>query len=366
MGVIVRRRGVGLVRRNALAGLAFVAAFAFCCATASAAVNPIQIENAKPGTSAWELPGGGAGSIPTPSQNIEGYTSQASVAPGDVLSLHVSTVPAAPYRIEIFRLGWYGGLGGRRVACLPSCGGSEPGIDQPVRSPDPSTGELDTGWRVTDAMSVGAAWTTGYYVAKLILTGGANAGQGSWVPFIVRAPAGAKSAILVQASVNTWEAYNNWGGKSLYSYNSTASPVSASHTNAAAMVSFNRPYAGITEFFKREYNLVRFLERHGYDVSYQTDVDTDLNPSSLLSHRLDVVSGHDEYWSSTMRDAYEAARSADVNLAFLGGNIGYWQLRYANSDRTLIEYRNATYDPDPTPSQKTVQFAQPPVNRPEC
>ena len=91
-----------------------------------------------------------------------------------------------------------------------------------------------------------------------------------------------------------------------------------------------------------------------------------MNPSSLLSHRLDVVSGHDEYWSPTMRDAYEAARSAGVNLAFLGGNIGYWQLRYANSDRTLIEYRNATYDPDPTPSQKTVQFAQAPVNRPEC
>ena len=286
--------------------------------------------------------------------------------PGDVLHLYVSTTPAASYRVEIFRLGWYNGAGGRRVACLPSCSGSEQGATQPLRSPDPATGELDAGWLVTDGVSVGPDWTTGYYVAKLILTGGPNAGQASWVPFIVRAPPGASSAILVQASVNTWEAYNNWGGKSLYSFNSTASSVSASHTNAAAMVSFNRPYAEITQAFEWEYNLVRFLERHGYDVSYQTDVDTDLNPSSLLRHRVDVVSGHDEYWSPTMRDAYEAARSAGVNLAFLGGNIGYWQARYANSDRTLIEYRNATYDPAAIPSQKTVQFAQPPVNRPEC
>ena len=150
--------------------------------------------------------------------------------------------------------------------------------------------------------------------------------------------------------MNTWEAYNDWGGKSLYTFNSTGPVVPASGTVAAAMVSFNRPFANAIDVFQYEYDRVRWLERNGYDVSYQTDVDTDENPASLLGHRLDVVSGHDEYWSRAMRNAWEAARAAGVNLAFLGGNIGFWQARYAAGDRTLIEYRSAKLDPDPVAS----------------
>jgi hypothetical protein len=327
--------------------------------------DAIQIENAHPGTSAWNLPGGTSQSIATPSKAIQGYA-QISVQPGDVLQMHVSTKPAAPYQIQIFRLGWYQGLGGRLIACVPSCTGSEPGTAQPVPSPDPQTGSLDAGWPVSDTVQVASDWTSGYFVAKLILTGGPAAGQASWIPFIVRAAPGTSSAILVQASVNTWEAYNNWGGKSLYVVNSSGPVVPASTTVAAAMVSFNRPFNNATQVFQWEYDRVRFLERMGYDVTYQTDVDTDQSPGSLLAHRLDIVSGHDEYWSPAMRNGYEAARAADVNLAFLGGNIGYWQARYANADHTLVEYRSASLDPDPVAVDKTVRFSQPPVNRPEC
>jgi hypothetical protein len=188
-----------------------------------------------------------------------------------------------------------------------------------TRGGDPS---LEVVARPIAASMIGADWTSGYFVAKLVLTGGPAQGQQSWVPFIVRAAPGTHTAMLVQASANTWEAYNDWGGRSLYTFNSSGPTLPASHTVAAAMVSFNRPYTDSTMVFQWEYNLVRFLERHGYDVSYQTDVDTDLNPGSLLSHRLDIVSGHDEYWSETMRNAFEAARAAGVNLAFLGGNIG--------------------------------------------
>jgi hypothetical protein len=331
-----------------------------------AAPNPIQAENAKPGTTAWDLPGGTAQQIPTPSKAIQGYTSQISLQPGDVLQMHVSTTPAAPYQIQIFRLGWYQGLGGRLIACVPSCTSSKPGTALSVPSPDPRTGLLDAGWPVTDTVQIAPDWTSGYFVAKLILTGGPAGGQASWIPFIIRAAPGTHSAMLVQASVNTWEAYNNWGGKSLYNYNSSKVIVPASNNPAAAMVSFNRPFNNAIDVFHWEYNRVRFLERLGYDVTYQTDVDTDRNPGSLLQHRLDIVSGHDEYWSRAMRDGYEAARAAGVNLAFLGGNIGYWQNRYANSDRTLVEYRTAALDPNPVALDKTVQFAQPPVNRPEC
>src|SRR5438034_11290074 len=76
--------------------------------------NPIVAENALAGTSAWH----GASSTP---QAIEGYVSEVSAAPGDTIHFHISTRPAARYRIELYRLGWYGGRGGRLVACLPSC-----------------------------------------------------------------------------------------------------------------------------------------------------------------------------------------------------------------------------------------------------
>jgi hypothetical protein len=331
------------------------------------AINAIQRENAQPGTAAWNLPGGTATDVATPSSHIQGYTSQPSVAPGDALQLHVSTTPASPYRVEIYRLGWYQGRGGRLIGCLPSCTSGHAGRSWPVPAPDPATGELAAGWPVTDATRVASTWTTGYYVAKLVLTGGPDRGQGSWVPFIVRAPAGTHSALLVQAPVNTWEAYNDWGGKSLYAFNSTGAQVPASNSVAAAMVSFNRPYANATDVFLYEYDLVRFLERKGYDVSYQTDVDTDANPGSLLGHRLDMVSGHSEYWSPAMRDAWEAARDAGVNLAFIGGNIGYWQARYQDGDRTLVEYRSAALDHTaPSPADTTVEFSAPPVDRPEC
>lgn len=319
-------------------------------------VNPIVVENQNPGTTAWQISGG-------PSASIQGYASEISVQPGGQLQLHVSADDDASYRIEIYRLGWYDGDGGRLITCLPSCAGSEPGTQYPVPAPDPTTGELDAGWPVTDTTTVGSDWTSGYYLAKLVLTSGPSAGQASYIYFLVTPPPGDKSAILVQASVNTWQAYNNWGGKSLYTSNSTGGV-------AATIVSFDRPFAiapvnaGPMYW---EYQLVRYLEREGYDVSYQTDVDTDQNPSSLLDHHLDVVSGHDEYWSHAMRLAYDSARDDGVNLAFLGSDIGYWQARYTDStDRAIAEYRTASADPDTDPTEKTVPFANLATPMPEC
>jgi hypothetical protein len=325
----------------------------------AASVNPIVLENAKAGTTAWQIQG-------NPSTNIAGYTSEISVQSGDTLHIHVSTAGSARYRVEIYRLGWYGGAGGRLLTCIPSCTGDDAGTQYPVAAPDPTTGYLDAGWPVTDVATIGADWTSGYYLAKLVLASGSDMGGASYVPFIVRSSAGTSAAVLVQASVNTWEAYNNWGGKSLYAFNSTSG-------DAATWVSFNRPFAyipvaqgGNTTPLSYEIGLVRFMEREGYDLTYQTDVDTDESPTSLLGHRLDVVNGHDEYWSPTMRSAWDSARDQGVNLAFLGADIGYWQLRYAAADRTLIEYRSASADPETDPSQKTTAFGSLNPPQPEC
>jgi len=330
---------------------------------AGAAANPIQRENALPGTPGWRLPRATPGAI-------DGYALQVSVVPGNELDLHVSTGPAARYRVEVYRIGWYAGAGARRVACSPGCGSDEPGTARPVPPFDPATGYLNAGWPVTDRFPVTRSWTSGYYLAELVLTDGPDAGRGSWVPFVVREPPDQRSNVLVQAPVNTWEAYNDWGGRSLYfNFNGDGD----NH------VSFDRPYdeqtlktadgpatdnANLPQI--SEFPLVRFLERYGYDVSYTTDVDTDARPAELLRHRLVVVAGHDEYWTTGIRDAFERARDLGTNLAFVGANIGFWQMRYEDGRRTIVEYRKASRDPETDPALKTVMFRQLTPPRPEC
>jgi hypothetical protein len=100
-------------------------------------------------------------------------------------------------------------------------------------------------------------------------------------------------------------------------------------------------------------------------VSYATDDDVDREPGILLDHRLDMTAGHDEYWTKTMREAWEAARAAGVNLAFMGANTGFWQVRYENGDRTLVSYKY-TPDPDPVAAEKTIEFRWLAPPRPEC
>jgi hypothetical protein len=129
-------------------------------------------------------------------------------------------------------------------------------------------------------------------------------------------------------------------------------------------VSFDRPIAPAGQWpVVWEVPLIRFLEREGYDVSYQTDLDTHMRPGSLLDHRLVMVSGHDEYWTKEMRDAFEDARDAGTNLAFMGANAGYWQVRYEDGGRTIVGYKSSA-DPIADPALRTILFRD--LGRPEC
>lgn len=171
---------------------------------AARAANPVQVENALPGTTSWLYGRAAPGAV-------EGYASEVSVLPGDTLHFHVSTNPPQSYRIEVYRLGWYGGTGARLLACSPACSGAEVGAAQPIPAPD-ANGLVRADWPVTDVVPVGSDWVSGYDVAKIVLLTGDGAGTAATVPFIVRAPAGRRTPILVQAGVNTWQAYNPWGG----------------------------------------------------------------------------------------------------------------------------------------------------------
>ncbi|MDQ1426321.1 MAG: hypothetical protein QOD72_3819 [Acidimicrobiaceae bacterium] len=293
-------------------------------------------ENALPGTKGW------LGREAT-DRAIEVYGSRTDASPGSSVGLHVSVTAAASYRVVVYRLGWYGGVGARQMACLPSCRSSEVGALQPVPAPD-ATGYVNAGWPVTDRLVVGRDWVSGYYLVRAILLSGRQAGASATTYFVVRAPR-SQSRMLVQVPVNTWEAYNGWGGKSLY-------PFSSSEGVQAIRVSFDRPFAwtlpGGQGPLGWELPLIRFIERNGYDATYQSDVFTARHPASLWQHRLVVVAGHDEYWTKSMRDGFDAARVFGINLAFIGANDAYWQVRMQDRGRTILTYKSM-YDPKPDP-----------------
>ena len=302
-------------------------------ASSAAAVNPVQRENARPGAPGWQIPAG-AGTV------ITGYASQISVAPGQGVDLHVAAPARSRYRVLVYRLGWYQGIGGRLITCLPGCRSSHAATSQPPpTAPDPVTGLTRAPWHVTDRVEIPPDAVSGYYEAKLEIVSGPHTGAVGAIALIVRqAPAQAPSAVLVQVPVNTWEAYNRWGGKSLYQFNTAAHAVE---------VSFDRPFDQqmLHDMATRlELPWVRFLECDGIDVSYQSDADTDAEPGSLPRHRLVFAIGHDEYWTQRIRDAFDGALARATNLMF-GSNSGEWRMRYADHGRTIVQWRDPSADP---------------------
>jgi hypothetical protein len=319
--------------------------------------NAISEENSLAGTTRWDI-------TPPAKPAIEGYASESSAAPGDSFHLHVRPGrPGDSYRVNVYRLGWYGGDGGRLVTCVPGCESDRPYVAQPpAPRPAPITGEVNAGWSVTDIVHVGRDWVSGYYLAQLRVTSGPDEGAVGRVPLVVRGAPGDAAAILVQVPVNTWQAYNPWGGKSLYTYNSTADV-------AATKVSFDRPYSEdvlVPVPWWAEIQAVHFLEREGYDVSYATDVDVDRSPGILMNHRLAMSVGHDEYWSRRQRDAFDHALDRSTNIAALGANAAYWQIRYENAHRTVVSWRSPDADPVKDTQARTTQFRSLDPGRPEC
>jgi hypothetical protein len=304
--------------------------------------NKVACENAKPGTDpeVWDIQGAGASSI-------QGFATDISVNVGQRIDFKIDT-SASSYTIDIYRTGWYRGLGARFIASV------SPSATLPQTQPncitDVTTELYDCGnWAVSASWNVPATAVSGVYVAKLTRTNG----ESSHITFIVRDDA-STSDIVFQTSDPTWHAYNTYGGSDFYA---------GGANGRAYKVSYNRPFntrgsAGGRDFyFGAEYAGVRFLERNGYDVSYMAGVDSDRRGNLIRNHKVFLSVGHDEYWSGAQRANMTAARDAGVNLQFLAGNEGYWRARYeASADssrtayRTLVTYKetwaNAKIDPN--------------------
>jgi hypothetical protein len=310
----------------------------FLAAPASAQ-NAIVTENQLPGNPASEWDISGAGDL-----SIQGFATDISVNKGQRVRFKIKS--NAAYTINIYRMGYYSGMGARRVgtgvitASLPQ--------SQPNPLTNSSTGLVDCGnWAESGYWDVPATAVSGIYFAKLTRTGGS-----SHIFFIVRDDAGT-SALLFKTSDATWQAYNNYGGYSLY-VGTTNLP--GGH---ASKVSYNRPFltrngggggaAAMDWVFNAEYPMVRWIERNGYDVSYFTDVDADRFGNLITRHKIFLSVGHDEYWSAGERNAVTSARNAGVHLAFFSGNEVYWKTRWENSidgtntsHRTLVCYKEGS------------------------
>lgn len=327
---------------------------------------------------------------------IQGFGHDISINRGETIFFKIKT-DSTDYRIDIYRMGYYGGMGARLVDTI------EPSVKLPQSQPegirDPETLLYDCGnWAVSASWKSSSDAVSGVYFARLVRqdsepaswrvdSGGhepvaaptpsahaygalgygrlANAlrePRASHIYFIVRDDEGC-SDILFQTSDATWQAYNRYGGHCTYARFNPDNPRMHGGAPRSYKASYNRPfetryYRAVNMVFNGEYPFIRWLEANGYDVSYFTGVDSDRRGEEILKHRLFLSVGHDEYWSLDQRRHVERARDAGVHLAFFSGNEVFWKTRWEPSidgkeapHRTLVTYKethdNAKIDPVP-------------------
>ncbi|MBE9189319.1 DUF4082 domain-containing protein [Gloeocapsopsis crepidinum LEGE 06123] len=279
--------------------------------------NPIYLENLNPGTTNWKL-------VNRASGEIAGYASATSVNKGGSLDIKVSLGKAGQFTIDVYRLGYYGGTGGRLMASS----GLLNGKTQPACTLDPNTRLVECNWATSYVLQVANNWTSGLYVAKLTDQATSKVAH---VWFVVRDDS-STADILFQSAVSTVLAYNTTGGYSLYSFNSVGGQraFKVSYDRPFSQASFQESYEADTPL-RWEYNMIRWLESQAYNVTYTDNMQVHANGQKLLNHKVFLSVGHDEYWSKEMRDTVETARNAKINLGFFSANTCYWRVRFENS-----------------------------------
>jgi hypothetical protein len=326
---------VGLTRRDWLKGMATAgmgAALAGCAHTQTHLESPlgfletdkgnpssIWAENLKPGTTDWML----SKTTIDPGAKyrcpwIEGFCSRTSIGAGQRLTLFVSTNPESNFTIEIYRLGYYDGTGGRLMTKL----GPFPGQTQP----DPPVGKQrlrQCRWKASAEFSIPHNWLSGVYVGKLTAE---SSGLQSYIIFIVRDTR--RADFVFQCSDITWQAYNRWPNQFALYDNGQEHWWCGPNVE----VSFDRPYGkycqildaplstGSGEWFLWEFPFAYWVESKGYDVTYISNLDTHASPATLKRAKGFLSVGHDEYYSLRMYHHLRNAIAAGLNVAFFSGN----------------------------------------------
>jgi hypothetical protein len=320
--------------------------------------NPVRAENREPGSTGWKIGAEESVASDDLGRQIKGYLSATSVDLGETVDFHVSTQPARPFTVAVFRLGDYGGVGARRMAVSPTL----PGVSQPDPAVTPETGTIHCSWSASWALTVPRHWTSGAYLAVFTTVDGHR----SYAPFVVRDDA-RRSDFLVVLPFSTYQAYNQWPldgrtGKSLYygygrniqgtgpedssSTRTDVHGVPVDYGTRARAVSFARPYSGVglPQRADLDYDFLQWAERVGYDMTYASSVDLHQGRIDASRHAALVFSGHDEYWSRTMRETVSDAVDRGTHVAFMAANNVYWHVRFD------AEHLMACWKSDPDPS----------------
>ena len=308
--------------------------------------NVVVQENCFPGDADWDVSFRASG--------IDGYATEQSINHGGSLDLKVQATGVSAVDIEIFRTGHYGGAGARLFSTLPDV----PVQAQPACANNATLGLYDcAAWSVTQTLSTTSSWPSGVYLARITRK---DSGDQSHILFTVRDDE-RDSEVLYGIPNTTYQAYNDFGGKSLYESHSTSTPVTIAGTGRAVKVSFDRPYQQPHDqqqydwYTRSDHISIRWLERMGYDISYDSVSEMERNPGRLLRHRVFISGAHDEYYSAAMRAALEQARERGVDLFFTGANEVYWKVRFEASavsgqqDRVMTVYKTTQSGPvDPS------------------
>jgi hypothetical protein len=310
-------------------------------------------ENSRPGDPHWQISNLGA------PMAIVGYAGQASVLPGEPVTLYVSTT-ARSFRVSAFRMGWYHGDKARLVWQSGAVNGHRQ--RPPTRIAPTNTVECDWGESLTVPTH---GWPEGSYLLRL----DAESGAQRFIPVTVRS-ASTAGKVVIKNGVGTWQAYNTWGGYDLYN----GPGGTADYANRSLAVSLDRPYdaSGAFMFLYHERKTIELAERSGLPLAYVTSMDIDGSPHLLDGASGLICPGHDEYWSPPERAHVTAARDAGVNVAFLGANTLFRRTRLASTrlgERRLIICYKTSYLQDPLYGEDnalvTSDWREPPNPDPE-
>ena len=340
-----------------LAAVALLLALVSGCTRTTGSGSPLEGQQQDalagqfyPGSRAWQIPQG----LVAGPMELAGYADHVSVRSGEPFRLFVTSSDGA-FTVHAFRIGWYGGAGAKLIWTSAGVQGKA----QP--KPLLTRNRMITATNWTPSLTVQTkGWPPGSYLLLLR----ASTGKEKYVPIVVRSDS-ARDAVLIVSAVNTDEAYNAWGGYSLY-HGPRRKPAKRS-----LMVTFDRPYDldGARGVFNDNLPLVQLAEQSGVPVAYATSVDLQADPGLADGARAIVFGGHDEYWSAQMRQVVTAARDAGTNLAFLGANAVFWRVRYAadghGPDRIMVGYKDATLDPEHDSPGTTVHWRATPYPDPE-
>jgi hypothetical protein len=329
-------------------------------------------------------------------ESVEGYCVPLSVEPGQRVSLHAAATqrlragaigPASSelrFDVEIARVGAAREVV-QRVAGLIAAA-------QDIPAEAHARG---AGFAQALAFDTGRDWASGYYEVRLRAHRPDGTSVDRCACFVLRPAAGApRTRPLLALATNTWNAYNDWGGANLYT---TATHVSFArpfahglldrpdpHLHRAANRASEPDYAtralndylrahhicawcGSSGFAAFEGLFVAWAERAGYALDYATNADLEDHPELLQDRPLYLSVGHDEYWSSGMRDSVEALIARGGNALFLSGNTCFWQVRFEDDGATMVGYKGRARREDPVgdPRLLTSIWSDPRIGRPE-